>query len=68
MEKTLFADLVQSLKEAKAIAKGKLLRTVAYLRSEAAQGKHGDFERFLTAVTDVETEPADVLPPGKNRV
>jgi uncharacterized protein (DUF1778 family) len=43
-----------------------VLQTIAYLRTEAAQGKRADFEQFLAAVPDVEPEPGDALRNGKN--
>lgn len=37
------------------------LMTLDYLRREAAQGKHEDFERFLSAVPHREPEETDRL-------
>jgi len=37
------------------------LRTVAYLREEAAKGSRADFEAFLTAVPDNEPMDEDKL-------
>jgi hypothetical protein len=37
------------------------LRTLDYLRSEAAQGRREDFDRFLAAVPDREPDEADRL-------
>ncbi len=38
------------------------LMTLDYLRREAAEGKREDFDRFLAAVLDRETEATDRLP------
>ena len=38
------------------------LRTLAYLRDEAAHGRREDFDRFLAAVPDREPDDADRLP------
>jgi hypothetical protein len=38
------------------------LRTLAYLRNEAAAGRREDFDRFLAAVPDAEPAETDRLP------
>jgi hypothetical protein len=38
------------------------IRTLDYLRSEAAQGKREDFEKFLAAVPHRQPEESDELP------
>jgi len=38
------------------------MRTLDYLRKEAAQGRHEDFVRFLAAVPDREPDVSDRLP------
>ncbi|MBW8883750.1 MAG: toxin-antitoxin system HicB family antitoxin [Planctomycetia bacterium] len=38
------------------------VRTLSYLRSEAAQGRREDFDRFLAAVPDREPDQTDRMP------
>jgi uncharacterized protein (DUF1778 family) len=44
-----------------AVEKMSALRTVEYLRQEAAKGERVDFEAFLAALPDAPSQPDDVI-------